>query len=341
MKNKQTHFFTGFIIVLLVIKCECRFSSGGYMLAAAIFGGNKNEQVQNQGPPPKPPPPPGRPPFSTKNGQQAASSIPPPPPPMAKKNHSAANWNNENDGKVESPPPPPMEDHTVSLVQGDTNQQWAGAWGRKPQYAQQQEEYPFYPENPMYGRYNEWPSLEQQLHDSLAREHELYAQIQNLTASIASIEQQDELHVRQMDVLTERIMDAENQVAKERNTALEYKSNCTELGRQIALLHKELEDWQARCAEYADRQHADETKIKELKRDLKAANAEAENLAISIENSRIRDQMGDGSTKKKKKSRGLLGWLFGFLVSSEPEFSEDDEEDLQVCGDNAFSFLAQ
>ena len=325
--------FVVLIFALHLIHIESRTIFGRHVIAAAIFG-NKGENSKNTDGSQaslktKPPPPPGRPPLL--NGQKTSAAIPPPPPPMAMKNETPADGSTKGarNSEVQPPPPPPMQQEGKGWVQNDNiaaNQEWMD-------YQQpSQQQFPFFPESHGYDPHmNQWPSLEQQLQDSLARENELYGQIQNFTATINAMEQQNQLHVRQMDVLTERIMDAENQIAKERNTALEYEANCTELGRQIASLHQELEDWQARCAEFADKQQANDSKIKELKRDLKAARAEAENLAISIENSRIRDQMGDNASKKKKKSRGLFGWLFSFFVSpTEPEVDTEDDQDPQV-----------
>lgn len=330
------------LLVLLVAKTESRSPFGKQMLTAAIFGSNRNEETKREEPPKPPPtkigppPPPGQPPIKTSagdNGVQNTPPVPPPPPPRIREKDHTSKHANSN----EAPPPPTtMEGKEDVWIHGGANaaanqwppQQWwdVSQYGQQSQQSQQQQ-YPYYPEQNRFDpQMNGWNSMEQQFQDALAREQELYGQIQNLTASISAMEQQDQLHVRQMDVLTERIMDSENQVAKERNQALEYKSNCTELGREISALRKDLEDWQARCAEFADKQQLNENKIKELKRNLKAARAEAENLAISIENARIRDQMGEGSNKKKKKSRGLLGWLFSFLVSSEPEIEEDDPD---------------
>jgi len=168
---------------------------------------------------------------------------------------------------------------------------------------------------------NQWPTLEEQLQSSFAREQDLYNELQNLTETISTLRQQDSLHLRQMDVLTERIMEAEATIFEGRSNALEYQTNCTEFANQIGNLHQELSDWQNRCAEFADAEKKNEYRIKELKKNLNEARAEAENLAISIENARVRDHM-DESRLKKKKSRGLFGWL-SFILSSSSESESD------------------
>ena len=352
---------------MLVASAESRSVFGSRTVAAALFGKNEKEAGMERPPihsPPgkprnPPPPPPGRPPLPTtpadQQQQQTNAAIdrkamPPPPPPKLDGDPSkedkgeaikAAESSTETGETVAANPQEPalpvmvdsqknepwsqQQQQQVDSQQQQQQQPWGGAWENDPQYAQQQQ--PYYAGDSQYNN-QQWPTIEQQLDESINREYMLASQVQNLTETIRAVQSQDQLHTRQMDVLTERIMEAEAQIAHEHNAALEYQTNCTEMARQIAVLHDELLDWQSRCAGFADQHKVSETKIKELKKDLKEARAEAENLAISIENSRIRDHMDGSSLTKKKKSRGLLGWIFSFLVSSsssEPEVDKDRE----------------
>ena len=212
--------------------------------------------------------------------------------------------------------------------QTDGNSQWPVEWNEGQHDAQHH--YPYHQQNFGYHEHGGmWPSLDQQLAESVSREHELLDHVQNLTGTINSMRQLDTIHTRQMDVLTERIMAAEAQIAMEQNRALEAQANCTELAREIAVLHDELSEWQSRCANFADENEKNEERIKELKRDLDEARASAENLAISIENSRIRDQL-DGSRRKKKRSRGVLSWILSFLAPATPEDEFDEDQSPRV-----------
>lgn len=345
-------------MTMMAHSAESRSLFGGRTAAAALFGNKNNGDDKDSKPttsselPIPPPPPPGRPPLPTAVlpiSEQTTTMPPPPPPPQLDggklkedirvgKSSSIQDLKvteSESDIKITANPQDPASGQSQNKNEAWSQQQpqqqqqhqWEGnTWGNDPQYGQQQQrpQQPYYAGDDQYNhqQQNQWPSLEQQLDDSINRENNLVDQIQNMTGSIGSMQQQEQLHARQMDVLTERIMQAEAEIAVERNHAMEYQSNCTDMARQVALLHDELLDWQSRCADFADQHKNSDGRMKELKKDLKEARAEAENLAISIENSRIRDHM-DESRRKGKKSRGLLGWLFSFLVSSTPEVDED------------------
>jgi peptidoglycan hydrolase CwlO-like protein len=330
-----------FLIAILTPGESRTFIGRRVITAAAIFGNSREEEAKDPDPPKPPPLPPGRPPvptlhFNAESRNQNTAILNRTPPPQPPKTEVKKSTNNETPAEMQDPPKtewsqppgphPPGLANDYAWMQGHSDgNQWSGGWGAEAQYAQEQQ-YPVYSGDASYDQLqHSWPTLEEQLRDSLAREHDLFGQIQNLTASITALEQQDQRHIRQLDVLTERIVESEAQLAMERNNVLEYQANCTEFSRQLAVLHQELDDWQNRCAEFADLQAKSEARIKELKRNLKEARAEAENLAISIENSRIRDHMDD--SKRKKKSRGILGWLWSFIVSpAEPEMGEDDQD---------------
>ena len=153
-------------------------------------------------------------------------------------------------------------------------------------------------------------------------------QIQNLTTSLATFEQREDLHIRQLDVLTERVMDAEAAAAAERNELMEHRANCTELSLTIALLQDELEEWKGRCASLQEQHEKDEERVNELKETLKARDIEVEELASSIERARLTSERENYFTERRqRKKRGFFAWLFGIGRDE----SDDDEERLQVC----------
>jgi regulator of replication initiation timing len=341
-------------LVSTISAAESRSLFGGYMTAAAMFGKNNDPSPEtrddkdspNKNLVAKPPPPPPRA-GATPNRQPAKVKNPPPPPPKreeepntttstipstdAKDPELAVSWSGSVDTEQSlqglgngNPQDPPVFQNYEGWIQP------AGPWkGEHSHYEpQQQHQHPYY-----QGQEGYWPSTEDQYADSIAREQELFEHVQNLTETINSMRQLDRLHTRQMDVLTERIMAAEAQIAMEHNRALEYQANCTELEREIIHLHEELSEWQQRCAAFADQNAKYEERVKDLKKNLEEARAAAENLAISIENARIRDQL-DGS-RRKKKSRGVLGWILGFIVSPAPEDDFDEEQSPRVSRRNS------
>ena len=65
--------------------------------------------------------------------------------------------------------------------------------------------------------------LHAELQNYLAREGDLVAQLDNLTATLVIMEQREDLHMIQLDVLTERVMDVEAQAAQDRSL---HKAAC-------------------------------------------------------------------------------------------------------------------
>ena len=82
-------------------------------------------------------------------------------------------------------------------------------------------------------------------------------------------------------------MDAEAAAAAERNELMEHRANCTELGRTIAVLKDELQEWKMKCATLQEQHERDEEKVKEIKETLKERDYEVEELAASIETARL------------------------------------------------------
>lgn len=166
--------------------------------------------------------------------------------------------------------------------------------------------------------------LRSELEESYQREGNLIAELDNMTAAIVVMEQREELHIRQLDVLTERVMDVEAQAAEDRNLLVTYEANCTALGRTVATLQEELEDWQKRCKEFAARHDTDQEKLNDLKRLIKDKESEAEEIAIAIENVRLAEKRRESSQSRRKGARrgGLFSWILGFFVTTDPDYDE-------------------
>jgi hypothetical protein len=253
----------------------------------------------------------------------------------------------ESQEKQKPPPPPPRQKQQLYEYEQQQQQQqqqqeqmwdpynpfggfqqspgWGGSppqgmWGAPP---------------PLHGDWMQQPpltdcdfqSMQREIDDRIVREHNLIQQIQNLTASLATVAQREDLHVRQLDVLTERVVDAEAAAASERNELLEYRANCTELGRNIATVQGELEEWKKQCEILNEQHERDEERVKEIQETLKERDSEVEELASSIEIARlstVREKYVASIQTKKK--RGFFAWLFGIGQNE----SDDDEERLQV-----------
>lgn len=227
--------------------------------------------------------------------------------------------------QLQPPPPPPQWFEEPYLEQAP--QRWMGPppteynqWEGPDPTFQGWQAPQYYGDQSMY--------LQDELDESLAHETELVLQLDNLTASVTVMEQREELHVRQLDVLTERIMDVEGQAAADRNSLIEYEANCTALGSSIATLQEELEDWQRKCAEFSEISELNEQNMSDLKRTIKAKQSEAEDLAIAIESLRLAEKVKEESnSRRKRKNTGLFSWLVSWFVSiSDDEYQEFTRE---------------
>ena len=171
--------------------------------------------------------------------------------------------------------------------------------------------------------------IQEELDMSLAREHDLLLQVNNLTEMATNYRQREEIHMRQLDVLTERVMEVESQAAGDRNLLLEYEANCTALGMTIATLQDELEEWQKRCADLKDQREQDEELVSEMKQTIKEKSSEAEELAIAIENLRLVERVkGASNSRRKQGKRGFFSWVLGFFLSNDSDYEEVTRE---VC----------
>jgi hypothetical protein len=179
---------------------------------------------------------------------------------------------------------------------------------------------------PMYYDGGDLMYIQGELEQSLARESDLIGQLNNVTAVIVMMEQREELHIRQLDVLTERIMDIEAQAAEDRNELVEYEANCTLLGLTIATAQDEADEWKKRCSEFSESREQEQEKINELKRLIKEKENEAEEIAIAIENVRLAEKRREAKSKGRTKKKSLLAMFFGLFFSQTEQFEEMSRE---------------
>jgi hypothetical protein len=127
-------------------------------------------------------------------------------------------------------------------------------------------------------------------------------------------QQRDDVHVRQLDVLTERIMELEAMAANDRNIILEWQQNCTSLMSQVSSLQDNMQEEVTKCQALEEQYTKAVSDQDKLKEELKAATREAEDLAALIEKHRlsVEDEEESFRKKKTKRRRGLLAWLFGW-----------------------------
>lgn len=169
--------------------------------------------------------------------------------------------------------------------------------------------------------------LQDELDQSLSRENNFIMQLDNLTAAVAVMEQREELHLRQLDVLTERIIDIEAQAAEERNQLTEYEANCTAYALTAESLEEETAEWQRRCSELMEREANDAATITELKRAIKEKQSEAEEIAIAIENVRLAEKRREQNQKRGGSARkSLLSRLYSAFFGGQEDFEEMSRE---------------
>ena len=171
--------------------------------------------------------------------------------------------------------------------------------------------------------------LQEELTDSLNREASLVAQLNNLTEATIAMEEREDLHKHQLDVLTARVVDVEAESANDRTLLVEYENNCTVMSNQILSMQDDLEEWEERCKEWNQQNEESKDKLEELKQAIKEKQREAEDLAIAMEDLRMteqrRQQYGD---KAKAKSGGLFSWMLSWIGlggSSKKSQRYDDE----------------
>mmetsp|Transcript_7817 Transcript_7817/g.19143 ORF Transcript_7817/g.19143 Transcript_7817/m.19143 type:complete len:811 (-) Transcript_7817:102-2534(-) len=309
----------------------------------------KQQQSQSRRPPPPPPPPRAVESLEEKVAKELAASKDEVEEATSESTKAEDGVDKIEESTVDVPTNATVSEETVERPslsmeppkqqQQETKQQQQ-QWESPPQQGydgwqgqqQQYQDYPAY--NPEFDQYEaNLYYLQEELTDSLNRESSLVAQLDNLTASAGAMEQREELHKHQLDVLTERVVDVEARAAEERNLLVEYEANCTALGSTILEMQGDMEEWQERCNEWAKKYEEDQEKLAELKQAVKEKQSEAEDLAIAMEELRMTEQRRKQYTTQKgtKSNGGLFSWmlsLFGFGGSKKSHrFDEDIRDD--------------
>ena len=222
--------------------------------------------------------------------------------------------------------------------------------------------------------------LQQQLDDSLQRQHEWQHRAHNVTRALATLQQRNELHLRQVEVLTERVMAVEATAAAEHLHYLEALANGTALAQHVVVLKKEVEEWQQKCHDYLRAKEELETELHRVKKEWRSSLLQTEDLAALIERHRLRaelrhddgdddeeeeeeednnydednnDNDEDNNNKarrrrrrrrtikhRKKKKRGFWAWLFGW-GDDDNEVNRHNQDDLQDVYEQARATLLQ
>ena len=275
--------------------------------------GSNNPQTY---PPPRPPPPP-------KDSTRHTNSIQ-----QAPVNRTRQGVNREDRQQQRGwPPPPPFYGSGPPLPPGAQFNMMG-----PPQQQQQQQQ----PPPPWQQQQQQQPQFFQQrdLDQALARQHDLQIRLHNASSTITAMTQREELHIRQLDVLTERVMQVEAAAAQERNLLLESQANCTDLAQQLQLTQQEVDEWRNRCSEFVERHREMEQELSVVKKKLKNTSIKAEDLAAMIERHRLEEDRGTYRRKVKKKKTGFFAWLFGY-------HDRDDDEDLSEMRDTAHTTLLE
>ncbi|GAX28507.1 hypothetical protein FisN_12Hh128 [Fistulifera solaris] len=180
--------------------------------------------------------------------------------------------------------------------------------------------------------------MQHDLEIAFQREQGLRAHLANITAQLAHMQQREDLHVRQLDVLTERVIETEATMAKERNDLLQYQNNCTEMGKQIAMLEGNVEEWRKKCSEHMEQVARLRNESDALGSQLTKMTLKAEELSTLVERHRIADQDEDSTTshhrRKSGRKRGFFAWLFGWGSNVDPV-----DESLESLREDARSTL--
>lgn len=268
--------------------------------------------------------------------QETQQHLPPPPPPLPKWGAGSDNYpmqlQQERQQQQRQPPPPVGARSGWMMGSSPPSQESWQIEGNyleegvpplpPPQYYDQS--YGAGPNNPYYYGANSgdfensndstFLYLQDELNESLVRESSLIAQLDNLTTAVVVMEQREELHMRQLDVLTERVIDVESKAAEDRNLLLEYEANCTALSNTIVGLQEDLDEWQRRCHDLMQRRQEDQETLTELQQLIQEKENEAEELAVAMEQLRMTEKRHEAGMSKLSSHAGgggFLSWLFG------------------------------
>ena len=239
--------------------------------------------------------------------EQQQEKAQPPPSAQWEMQSTASNYDNQggvwHDGRAQQHQQ--YQNYDQGLTSQQQQQQYAAEQYAAERYAAEQQQQQ-YDANLYY--------LQEELSESLARESSLISQLDNLTTTALAMEQREELHKHQLDVLTERVVDVESKSADDRNMLIEYEANCTALGGTIVGLKEDLEEWKERCNEWSQKHDDDQEKLSELRQAIKEKVSEAEDLAIAMEELRMTEKRREQSnTKANAKSGGLFSWMLGLI----------------------------
>lgn len=225
-------------------------------------------------------------------------------------------------GRSQPPLPPPQQGYYY-----DTSPPPLGGMQQQRQHQHQQE----YPQDP-YSMY-----LQDELHESLNRESALVTQLDNLTTTVVIMEQKEELHTRQLDVLTERVMDVEAAAAEDRTLRLEYEANCTALQASLSGLQEDLENWQDQCRILQQQTVEDQERLAGLHQTVKEKQSEAEELAVAMEQLRLTEKRREAALAAHKPISGVSGggggggglfsWFWGLLGFGSRSNTNDQYDD--------------
>lgn len=330
------------LLVLYAWICTCNYSYSDAAIigrTATIFGfgatrtEDSNQQQQQQYPsglsfskqPPYPPPPKG------------IASIPPPPPPP-KFSDSTSDALDLNSGDSLGNQTQIADDATI--YPGLQQHQQHSNLATESHAENVQLHHPNLPSSPQSGRvpFNQQirrngpghplqppgyiiQGMQHDLEVAFQREQGLRAHLSNLTTQLAHMQQREDLHVRQLDVLTERVIETEAAMAEERNELLQYRNNCTEMGKQIALLEGSVEEWRQKCKEHVEQVAILRNESATLGTQLQRMTLKAEDLATLVERHRIAesddDEIATASHQRRKstRKRGFFAWFFGWGTS--------------------------
>ena len=227
-----------------------------------------------------------------------------------------------------------------------------------PDWSQQQQQQAYAPYNneisSTWRQEEKIQNLETQLQDALQYHSQLYSQIQNLTESVTQLERITDLQLNQIQVLTERVTDAQEDIMYESQLKVEYQRNCTTLQENVThwiCLYNQMEQ---ACINITQRFHDQEKHNILLEQKVHEKEKELQDVATRIEKARIQRQVEEekqkrivfmeenkllqkkSSTKKNHGGGGLWSWIFHWFIPSSSSSSSsswdttsdiDDSED--------------